>query len=74
MKEKEINALLEELKLSKTGIGWTIKGDEAYKTAEEIICRHINKSKTLKKITLLETKISVYEKIISKSNFSAIIS
>ena len=73
MKQEEIDALLKELKLSKTGIGWTIKGENAQKTVEDVIKKHISESKTLKNITLLETKISVYEQIISKSNFAPMI-
>jgi hypothetical protein len=73
MKQVEIDALLKELKLSKTGISWTIKGEDAQKTVEDVIKKHISESETLKNITLLETKVFVYEQIISKSNFAPMI-
>jgi hypothetical protein len=73
MKEQEIRDLLEELKLSKTGIGWTIKGDEALVTIEKVLRKHLGESKTMRNIAILESKIFVYEEIISKSNFAPII-
>jgi hypothetical protein len=73
MKTSEIDALLQELKLSKTGIEWTIKGDEAQITVNEIIKKHISESETLQNISILEAKIFVYEEIISKSNFAPMI-
>jgi hypothetical protein len=73
MKTSEIDALLQELQLSKTGIEWTIKGDKAQITVNKIIKKHITESKTLQNISILEAKIFVYEEIISKSNFAPMI-
>ena len=73
MKTSEIDALLQELKLSKTWIEWTIKGDEAQIPVNEIIKKHISESETLQNISILEAKIFVYEEIISKSNFAPMI-
>jgi hypothetical protein len=73
MNEKEFQELIKELNLSKTGIGWTIPGDLNRKDVEIFIRKHFFESEAIKKITILESKIFVYEQIISKSNFSQMV-
>lgn len=73
MNEKEFQELIKELNLSKTGIGWTIPGEENRKDVERFIRKHFFESEGIKKISVLEAKIFVYEEIISKSNFEPMI-
>jgi hypothetical protein len=73
MNEEEIKELLKELETSKTGISWTIKGDEAYKSVEIIVRRHLNEAKALKEIAILKAKVYAYEQIIKNSSFRPLI-
>lgn len=73
MNDTEFQELIKELSLSKTGIGWTIPGEQNRKDVENFIRKHFYESETIKKITILEAKIFVYEEIISKSNFEPMI-
>ena len=67
--EEQIEELVYELKHSKTGIGWTIKGDEENNEVERIVRKHLE-GRLNPKIAELQAKIFVYEQIISKSNFA----
>jgi len=73
MNETEFQKLIDELNVSKTGIGWTIPGDQNRKDVEAFIRKHFFGSESVKKIAILEAKIFAYEQIISKSNFAPII-
>lgn len=70
--EDQIQALIYELKVSKTGIGWTIKGDEEKKEVERIVRKHLE-GRLHPKIAELQAKIFAYEQIISKSNFAPMV-
>ena len=69
----EFQKLINELNLSKTGIGWTIPGSENRKDVELFIRKHFFLSHAQVKIATLEAKLFAYEQIISNSNFAAII-
>lgn len=73
MDEQEIQKLIQELILSKTGIGWTIPGSENRKDVEIFIRKHFGSAKLKEENTELKTKLFIYEKIISNSNFSPMI-
>lgn len=73
MNEQEFKKLIEELLLSKTGIGWTIPGEENRKDVESFIRKHFFESESEKRIARLEAKIFAYEQIISKSNFAPMV-
>lgn len=74
MNEEEFKKLIEELNLSKTGIGWTISGSENRKDVELFIRKHFFLSQSQVKIAILEAKVFAYEQIIKNSNFASIIS
>ena len=74
MNEEEFQKLIEELNLSKIGIGWTIPGSENRKDVEIFIRKHFFSSQSQVKIATLEAKVFAYEQIISNSNFAPIIS
>jgi len=73
MDELEILELIKELDLSKTGIGWTITGEENRRDVEKFIRKHFSESKLAKRLAVTEAKTFAYEQIISKSNFAPII-
>lgn len=73
MNESELQILIDDLVLGKTGIGWTVPGAENKKDVEDRVRFHVGKSETAKRIAILEAKIFAYEQIISKSNFAPMI-
>ena len=73
MNEKEFEILMNELSVSKTGIGWTIPGEQNRKDVEAFIRKHFFESESSKRIAILEAKVFAYEQIISKSNFAPMI-
>jgi hypothetical protein len=72
MKSNKVDDLVKELQLSKTGIGWTVAGEENKKDVEIIIRRFFSEieSENSKLIMQTQAKLEVYEKLISISNFA----
>lgn len=67
--EDQIQSLIYELTHSKTGISWTIKGEEEREDVKRIVRKHLE-GKVHPKIAELQAKIFAYEQIILKSNFA----